>query len=140
MEEVPRIPRRNESFGVALYAPLGAAPVPPDVVLVCGNARQMMLLTEAASLAGVGTGSGLMGRPTCAVLPATLQGGEMNASVGCIGNRVYTGLSDDEMYLAVPGNQVEAIVEKLAVIVHANRELEQFHRARAASSPGRPGR
>lgn len=133
LEEVPQIPRRTEPFGVAIYSPLAAAPVPPDVLLVRGTARQMMLLTEAASLAGVATGGELMGRPTCAVLPATLQGGSVNASVGCIGNRVYTGLGDDELYFALPGSQVEAIVEKLAVIVHANRELEQFHRSRAAA-------
>jgi uncharacterized protein (DUF169 family) len=139
LEEVPQIPRRADPFGVAIYAPLGGAPVPPDAVLVRGNARQMMLLTEAASLAGVATGSGLMGRPTCAVLPATLQGGAVNASVGCIGNRVYTGLGDDELYFALPGSQVEAIVEKLGVIVHANRELEQFHRARAAAAAGAGG-
>jgi uncharacterized protein (DUF169 family) len=139
LEEVPQIPRLSDPFGVAIYAPLGGAPVPPDAVLVRGNARQMMLLTEAASLAGVATGSGLMGRPTCAVLPATLQGGAVNASVGCIGNRVYTGLGDDELYFALPGSQVEAIVEKLGVIVHANRELEQFHRARAAAAAGSGG-
>jgi len=73
------------------------------------------------------------------VLPATLQGGAVNASVGCIGNRVYTGLGDDELYFALPGSQVEAIVEKLGVIVHANRELEQFHRARAAAAAGSGG-
>jgi uncharacterized protein (DUF169 family) len=134
LEEVPQIPRRADPFGVAIYAPLGAAPVPPDVVLISGNARQIMLLTEAASLAGVATDSGLMGRPTCALLPATLQGGAVHASVGCIGNRVYTGLGDDELYFALPGSQVGAIVEKLAVIVHANPELERFHRTRAAAA------
>jgi uncharacterized protein (DUF169 family) len=136
LEEVPQIPRRADTFGVAVYAPLGAAPLPPDVVLIRGSARPMMLLMEAASLAGVGTGSGLMGRPTCAVLPATLQSGDLNASVGCIGNRVYTGLGDDELYFAVPGKQVETILDSLAVIVHANQELEQFHRSRAAATAG----
>jgi uncharacterized protein (DUF169 family) len=53
--------------------------------------------------------------------------------VGCIGNRVYTGLADDELYAALPGSQLDAIIQKLATIVHANRELEQFHRSRAAA-------
>ena len=48
MEEVPGIPRREEPFGVAIYAPLAEAPVDPDVVLVRGNARQIMLVAEAA--------------------------------------------------------------------------------------------
>ena len=52
------------------------------------------------------------------------------ASLGCIGNRVYTGLADDELYYAVPGQHLAAVVEKLVTIVHANRELEKYHRAR----------
>jgi uncharacterized protein (DUF169 family) len=133
LEEVPQIPRRSAPFGVAIYAPLGAAPLPPDVVLVRGNARQMMLLTEAAGLAGVPISQGLMGRPTCAALPAAMESNQLTASVGCIGNRVYTDLADDEMYFALPGAHLSAIVEKLATIVHANQELERFHRARAAA-------
>lgn len=133
MEEVPLIPRRGEPFGVAIYAPLGAAPVPPDVVLLRGNARQMMLLTEAAGLADVPMHSGLMGRPTCAALPLAIQSSQLTASVGCIGNRVYTELPDDELYFALPGEHLTAVVEKLATIVHANTELERFHRARAAA-------
>jgi uncharacterized protein (DUF169 family) len=133
LEEVPQIPRRAGSFGVAIYAPLGAAPVPPDVVLVRGTARQMMLLTEAAGLAGVPTAEGLMGRPTCAALPAAIQSGRLTASVGCIGNRVYTELPDDELYFALPGPHLAAVVAALDTIVRANEELERFHRARAAA-------
>jgi len=58
---------------------------------------------------------------------------EAVASVGCIGNRVYTGLDDNELYLVVPGSAVQQTLEQLAVIVAANRELESFHRARAAA-------
>jgi uncharacterized protein (DUF169 family) len=52
-----------------------------------------------------------------------------------VGNRVYTGASDDEAYFAIPGAQLHTVEEKLAVIVRANRELEAFHRARAAGMP-----
>ena len=48
MDEIPRIPRRQGAFGVALYAPLTGAPFEPDVVLVRGNVKQLMLLAEAA--------------------------------------------------------------------------------------------
>src|SRR5262245_40478954 len=47
-EEVSRIPRREERFGVAVYQPLADATETPDVVLVRGNAKQVMLLEEAA--------------------------------------------------------------------------------------------
>ena len=55
------------------------------------------------------------------------------ASVGCIGNRVYTELGDDELYLAVPATALEATLDQLDTILTANVELEKFHRARAAA-------
>jgi uncharacterized protein (DUF169 family) len=102
------------------------------VVLVCGNAKQIMLLEEAAHAAGVGSGASLMGRPTCAALPMAMQTQRGVASLGCIGNRVYTEMADDQLYYALPGKHLAAVVAKLAEIVNANRELEKYHRARVA--------
>jgi uncharacterized protein (DUF169 family) len=133
-EEISMIPRRRNRFGVAIYAPLAAAPCDPDVVLVRGTVRQLMLLAEAAQAAGAAGGGATMGRPTCAVIPETLQSGKTATSFGCIGNRVYTGVGDDEGYYALPGSKVAEIVGKLAVITEANRQLESFHRARRTRS------
>lgn len=134
MDEVPSIPTRTEPFGVAVYAPVDRAPVPPDVVLVHGNARQLMLLAEAAQAAGIVDDTPTMGRPTCALLPLSINTRQAGASLGCIGNRVYTQLGDDEAYFAIPGPSLAAVEERLRAIVHANQELEKFHRARAAQS------
>jgi uncharacterized protein (DUF169 family) len=90
-----------------------------------------MLLAEAAHAAGVGA-EPQMGRPTCAAIPAAVQSGHSVASLGCIGNRVYTELADDQLYMALPGRQVSAVTEKLAAIVHANAVLERYHRQKAA--------
>lgn len=128
-EEVPGIPRRAGAFGVAVYSPLAKADGIPDVVIVRGNAKQVMLLTEAAQAAGV-AGAGMMGRPTCAALPEVMQSGQGVASLGCIGNRVYTDLGDDELYYALPGNQINAVTTKLATITEANSELNKYHKAR----------
>ena len=130
-EEVPAIPRRQGNFGVALYAPLATAPFEPEVVLVCGNAQQIMLLAESAQAAGAE--APLMGRPTCAAIPTVLQSRRSAASLGCIGNRVYTEMTDDELYFALPGGQLGRVVEKLSAIVNANRELEKYHRAKLAT-------
>ena len=127
----PQIPTRKTPLQVAVYAPLGVAPVPPDVVLVRGNARQLMLLAEAAQTAGVAGSEAAMGRPTCAVLPQAINAARAAASFGCIGNRVYTGADDTEAYFAIPGPQLSAVVENLAIILRANQELERFHRDRA---------
>ncbi|HEY1302293.1 MAG TPA: DUF169 domain-containing protein [Vicinamibacterales bacterium] len=131
MEEVPTIPTRKTPLRVAVYAPLDGSPVAPDVVLVRGTARQLMLLAEAAQAAGVSGATPAMGRPTCAVIPEAINSDLTSASFGCVGNRVYTGAPDDEAYFAIPGSRLAAVEEALATIVRANEELEKFHRARA---------
>ena len=65
------------------------------------------------------------------MLPEALQSEQTATSFGCIGNRVYTGLGDDEGYYAIPGANVADVVGRLAVIVEANRQLEAFHKSRA---------
>ena len=134
MDDVSRIPRRTTPLQVAVYAPLKKAPAPPDVVLVKGNARQLMLLAEAAQAAGMAGDGATMGRPTCAVLPEAINTGRTAASFGCIGNRVYTGAAETDAYFAIPGASLDAIEQKLLTIVHANDELERFHRGRAAAA------
>ena len=131
MKDVEQLPTRKEPFAFAVYAPLGRSPVPPDVVLVRGNARQLMLLSEAAQSAGVSGSTPTMGRPTCAVLPEAINSHKTSASFGCIGNRVYTGLTDSEAYFAIPGSELGKVEERLGVIVNANDALEKFHRERA---------
>jgi len=134
MEEVPQIPTRPTPLKVAVYAPLDAVPIPPDVVLVRGHARQLMLLAEAAQAAGVSGDAATMGRPTCAVVPQAINSARTAASFGCVGNRVYTGADDSEAYYAIPGAQLPTIEAHLAVIVRANQDLEKFHLARAAAT------
>ena len=136
MDEVPAIPRRTAAFGVAVYSPLARAPVPPDVVIVRGTARQIMLVAEAARAAGLGADGAPLGRPACAMIPEALEAGRGNTSLGCIGNRVYTGLGDDELYFTIPGARVGDVADRLATIVGANRELERYHRDRRAALAG----
>jgi uncharacterized protein (DUF169 family) len=130
MEEVPGIPQLEGSFGVAIYSPLADATFKPDAVLVSGNAKQMMLLAEAAHAAGVSCETSMVGRPTCAAIPAVMQSGRTATNLGCIGNRVYSELDDDDLYFILSGSQIDAVTDKLATIVHANNELEVFHRGR----------
>jgi uncharacterized protein (DUF169 family) len=129
MEEVPAIPRLPRTPGVVVYAPLGDTPVDPDVVLFAGRPGRLMLLLEAAGRAGVATQPGLLGRPTCMALPAALAGGVV-ASTGCIGNRVYTDLGEDELYVAVPGGDVPRVAAEVATILSANDALADYHRER----------
>ncbi|MBS2025966.1 MAG: DUF169 domain-containing protein [Deltaproteobacteria bacterium] len=130
MEEVPKIPHRKSPLQSVVYAPLAKLPVAADVVLVRGTARQLMLVAEAAQMAGLADALPTMGRPTCAAVPLAQESGQLAMSLGCVGNRVYTGLADDEAYVAVPGGALEKLVGQLAQVAKANAELEKFHRAR----------
>jgi uncharacterized protein (DUF169 family) len=129
MEEVPGIPRLPRTPGAIVYAPLGDTPVDPDVVLFAGRPGRVMLLQEAALRAGVAARVPLLGRPTCMALPAALAGGAV-ASTGCIGNRVYTEVSDDELYVVLPGTAVSGVADQLTTIARANATLTDYHRER----------
>lgn len=128
-EEVPQIPRLAKPPKAVLYAPLGDAPAEPDVVLFAVKPVAAMLLQEAVSRAGVGSGAPALGRPTCMALPASLQHGAIT-SLGCIGNRVYTGLGEDEMYVVLRGKDVRAVVEALKTIANANVALKDYANGR----------
>ena len=132
MEEVPGIPVLARTPGAVVYAPLGDTPVDPDVVLVAGRPGRLMLLLEAAGRAGVTTQPGLLGRPTCMALPAALAGGTI-ATTACIGNRVYTDLGDDELYVAIPARDLPRVAAELTTIITANDTLARYHRDRRAT-------
>ena len=131
-KEIPGIPHRIAPLQFAAYAPLAKASFSPDVVVFRGNVKQIMLLTEAARAAGLFEAAEVMGRPACAMLPRASGSSSSVASVSCIGNRVYTSLGDDELYLSVPGTHVADMLDKLTTVVNANVELEKFHRDRAS--------
>jgi uncharacterized protein (DUF169 family) len=112
-----------------IYAPLADSPVDPDVVLVAGRPGRVMLLQEAALRAGVAATAPLLGRPTCMALPASLAQGVI-ASMGCVGNRVYTDLGEDELYVMIPGKDVTRVAAEAQTIAAANLKLSEYHRGR----------
>lgn len=128
-EEVPQIPRLAKSPKAILYSPLGDAIATPDVVLFACKPAGAMILQEAANRAGTGSVAPALGRPTCMALPASLQHGTIT-SLGCIGNRVYTGLAEAEMYIVVRGKDLVAVVEALKTIESANSALREYASAR----------
>jgi uncharacterized protein (DUF169 family) len=130
-EEVPRIPRLAKAPAAILYAPLGETPVTPDVVLFACKPSVAMLLNEAANRAGVASGAPALGRPTCMALPAAMQHGSI-LSLGCMGNRVYTGLGEDEMYVVLRGRDLAGVADALAVITSANAALNDYAKGRRA--------
>ena len=132
MDEVPGIPRWPRSPAAVLYARLGETPREPDVVIFACRPTAAMYLGEAARTIGAASTMPPLPRPTCMAIPAAAAGGA-TMSLGCIGNRIYTGLGDDHVYLMVRGADTEAISGALDRILEANDRLTTFHRERRPS-------
>jgi uncharacterized protein (DUF169 family) len=113
------------------YASLGDASFVPDVVLFACKPSGAMLLNEAAARAGIASGAPALGRPTCMALPASRQAGSI-LSLGCVGNRVYTGLGEDELYFVVRGEDLAALTNELEVITGANDALRVYAQGQRA--------
>jgi uncharacterized protein (DUF169 family) len=131
MEEIPGVFHLATAPQVVLYAPLGDTPVPPSVVLVSGLPGRVMMLSEAANRAGASSHLPLLGRPTCMAIPASLANGAVLSS-GCIGNRVYTEIGDDELYVVLRGADLDRIAAEIATIQSANQILTGYHQDRRA--------
>jgi uncharacterized protein (DUF169 family) len=102
------------------------------VVLAAGKPGRVMMLWEAANRAGAQSGLPLLGRPTCMALPAALATGAV-LSAGCIGNRVYTGIGEDELYVVLRGADLDRIAAEIDTIQSANQILTQHHQDRRAT-------
>jgi len=131
LDEVPGVTRLPKTPAVTIYAPLSQTPVAPDAVVVAGKPAKLMLLHESAIRAAKSV-LPLLGRPTCMAIPAALSGG-VASSLGCIGNRVYTGVTDDQFYTVVSGSDLDVIAAELETIVLANARLAEYHQIRRAT-------
>ena len=131
MEEIPGVFHLSTAPEVVLYAPLGDTPAPPSVVLVAGRPGRVMMLSEAATRAGASSNLPLLGRPTCMAIPASLANGAVLSS-GCIGNRVYTEIGDDELYVVLRGADLDRIAAEIGGIQSANQTLTGYHQDRRA--------
>ncbi|MES1262134.1 MAG: hypothetical protein ABUS49_10395, partial [Acidobacteriota bacterium] len=96
-----------------------------------------MLLYEAAVRAGAGDAlTQTLGRPGCAVLPLAVKTGVSAVSFGCKGNRTFTGLPEEELYLAVPGAKWDAVVAAATEVVSANCTMEEHYKTHQAAVQG----
>jgi uncharacterized protein (DUF169 family) len=66
------------------------------------------------------------------LLPSVLAQGAVT-SAGCLGNRVYNDLGDDELYMLVPGRVLQKLADEVQVIANANIRLTEYHRGRRKS-------
>jgi uncharacterized protein (DUF169 family) len=129
MGEITRVFQVPETLEAVIYAPLGQTPCEPSVVLVCGKPGRMAMLCEAARRAGTLAELPLLGSPTCMALGAAMAEGTV-ASAGGVGSRMYTGLGDDEIYVALRGCDLESIAAELDLVLAAERAMTEYFEER----------
>jgi uncharacterized protein (DUF169 family) len=132
--EVAALPIVNKPHKSIVYGRLDQFPIEADVVLCILDTQQAMLVAEA-----IGNmnwlhqgGQSAFGRPTCAVIPRTMQTGATSMSFGCVGARTYTRLTRSEVVLTIPGSEFAGLVEQLETTLAANAVLAPFHQQQKA--------
>ena len=137
MAEVPMIPVLPKTPHYVAYGPAEERRFRADVVVIAANPAAMMMIYEAALRSGVGNiATPALGRPGCALLPMALNSGASALSFGCKGNRTFTGLPQEELYLAIPGTKWDAMADALRVIANANATMEAHYRQHEATVRG----
>ena len=131
--EVANIPTLERPPAAVAYAPATSEAFKADVVLLAVNAVQATLVYEAALKAGIAHGSAAAtSRPSCAILPAAAKTEVVAISFGCRGNRTFTTVGDDEMYVAIPGARWDEFVDRLIEVQRSNLTMGNYYQAQAA--------
>lgn len=129
-QDVTEIPVVQREVSHVVYAPLGATPLPPDVVLLFAHSGQGLVITEAVQQVDANIPPAL-GRPACAVVAQALNTQRAALSLGCCGARAYLDALSDELALwALPAAKLERYTSAIATLAKANDVLGEFHRLR----------
>jgi uncharacterized protein (DUF169 family) len=128
-EEAARIPSVRKKKSGIVYGPLRAFPMSPDLVLMWLTPRQAMIYAEAAGTCRwtEAMPTGAFGRPSCAALPVALDKSQAVLSLGCLGMRVYTDVSQDQLLAVLPGNKIEEFFQALESVAAANQTMGVFY-------------
>ncbi len=130
-EDLALIPVLGRRPKYVVYAPLAQSPLPPEVVLLFGDASQALIVSEAVQQVEHRNPPAL-GRPACAVIPQVANTGMAALSLGCCGARAYIDAFTSNLVLcALPGANLTAYVERIAALANANSILSQFHQRRS---------
>ena len=132
--EVAALPVVNKPHQNIIYGRLDQFPVEADVVLCILDTQQAMLVAEAMGNMNWlhQGGQSAFGRPTCAVIPRTMQTGATSMSFGCVGARTYVGLTPSDVVLTIPGSEFATLVGRLETTTAANAALAPFHQQQKA--------
>ena len=110
-ETTPKMPKADT--GAIVVAPLHRATFEPDVIVIYGNAAQVVRMVQGALYSEGGyIESRFAGRGACGgeiTVPLTQQ--KYNVVIPGGGERVFGLTSDDEMAFAVPSSKFQSFIE-----------------------------
>ena len=132
--EVAGIPTLDRAPAAVAYAPATSDAFKADVVLLAVNA--------GAGDAGVRGGAEgghrarlRAPRPAARAArscPRRPRPRSSTISFGCRGNRTFTTVGDDEMYVAIPGARWDDFVDRLIEVQRSNLTMGNYYQAQAA--------
>ena len=128
LEVVPHIPTVSKKNNFVTYKPLKTENEKPDVILLRVNPKQAMILKDALP------DLQFEGKPQCHIIPIAKEQEKVAVSVGCMLSRVRTGMSNNEMTVAIPESKLQEVVDKLqktcaidqTVSVYASQDASRF--------------
>lgn len=135
-EEPANIPAVTKKSTGIVYGTLRGFPLEPDVILMWLSPSQAMLFGEAGgNVAWSDASASVLGRPACAAIPLALKSGRAQLSLGCIGMRTYTEVSDDRLLAVLPGAAASPFADSLREKKEANARMAAHYgeRKRLAS-------
>lgn len=123
LEAFADVAHRSRRPAAISYGPLGEAESVPDVVLLRVSPKQMMEIADAVPVEW-------SGKPQCQILPRAADRKVIAASMGCALSRARTGMADDELTCAVPGERIEELAEALVSVCSADAAVTEYaHRS-----------
>ena len=128
--EASNVPTVEKKHNVIVYGPLkDFDEIQPDVVLLVCSPLQAMMVSEASGVASWGTGheSRTLGRPACAVIPASLKSNDTTVSMACMGARTFADIKDEEVLISIPARALAELQVRLPIILDANVSMKKFY-------------
>lgn len=133
-DEVELIPSFGKGTSGVVYGPLTEFPLNPELVIVWATPRQAMILDEAVGVTHwTGESATVLGRPSCAALPASEQGNTASMSLGCIGMRTFTEVPDTHSLIAIAAEIAEDLESALQTTLSANEHMEAAYKQMKAA-------
>jgi uncharacterized protein (DUF169 family) len=134
-DEAGKIPVNAKPSQGILYGPLAEFPVEPSVVVCWLTPSQAMIWNEAAEDAvwQPKKRSAVFGRPACAALPYSMKADHPVLSLGCIGMRTFTEISDDRLLAVIPGAKLQQFAQSISRMNQINGSMKSAYDSRKAA-------